>query len=285
LGSSGSYWGAGASTAEYDLNGGILLVSSIYNLNGVNDSGYLLPPNGSAVFRFNGGVLRGTQFDSIDPDVIKDGTTNLMGNLSHAYVGLGGAKIDTAGFTCGMGQGLEHDPALGATADGGLTKLGLGTLSLYKSSTYTGTTKVQGGVLSCPTARALGGGALEIDASATVNLTYAGTRSITGLTIAGVSKPNGVYGSAVSGAANVDAHFAGTGTVTVAPAVPPTPTLPPGSISIATGGVPTFSNVPTTAGYTYWLTYKNSLTDAAWTRIGTATAGGGNKTFTDTVTP
>ena len=141
-----------------------------------------------------------------------------MGNLSHAYVGLGGAKIDTAGFACGMGQGLEHDPALGATADGGLTKLGLGTLTLYKSSTYTGTTKVQVGALSCPTANALGGGALEIDASATVDLAYAGTRSITGLKIAGVSKPDGVYGSAASGAANVDAHFTGTGTVTVAPA-------------------------------------------------------------------
>ena len=49
--------------------------------------------------------------------------------------------------------------------------------------------------------------------------------------------------------------------------------------------MPTFTDVPTTAGYTYWLTYKNSLTDATWTRIGTGTAGGGNKTFTDTVTP
>ena len=73
--------------------------------------------------------------------------------------------------------------------------------------------------------------------------------------------------------------------MTVHPPLPPTPTLPPGSFSIATGGVPTFTDVPTTAGYTYWLTYKNSLTDATWTRIGTGTAGGGNKTFTDTVTP
>ena len=285
LGDDASYFGGtGPSHAEYDLNGGILLVASIYNVNNAWDAPPA-PPNGSAVFRFNGGILQATQGDSTDAGAIKEGCTNLMGNLSHAYVGLGAAQIDTAGFTCGMGQGLEHDPALGGTADGGLTKLGLGTLTLYKSSTYTGTTKVQGGVLSCPTANALGGGALEIDASTTVNLTYTGTRSITGLQIAGVSKPNGVYGSAASGAANVDAHFTGTGTVTVAPAVPPTPTLPPGGFSIAPGGMPTFSNVPTTAGYTYWLAYKNSLTDATWTRIGTGTAGGGNKTFTDTVTP
>jgi autotransporter-associated beta strand protein len=68
-------------------------------------------------------------------------------------------------------------------------------------------------------------------------------------------------------------------------AAPPTPTLPPGSFSIAPGWVPTFTNVPTTAGYTYWLTYKNNLADATWTRIGAGTAGGGNKTFADTVTP
>lgn len=288
LGGKPDYWGGtGPSTAEYHLNGGILLVPSIYNVNGAWDT-LPSPPNGSAVFRFNGGILRATQSDPSDPisdaGAIKEGCTNLMGNLSHAYVGLGGAKIDTAGFTCGMGQGLEHDPALGGT-DGGLTKLGPGTLTLYKSSTYTGTTKVQVGALSCPTANALGGGALEIDASATVNLAYTGTRSIAGLKIAGVSKPNGVYGSAASGAANVDAHFTGTGTVTVATVVPPPPTLPPGSLNLGSDGVPTFTDVPTTAGYTYWLAYKNNLTDATWTRIGAGTTGGGNRTFTDTVTP
>jgi len=79
--------------------------------------------------------------------------------------------------------------------------------------------------------------------------------------------------------------FTGTGTVTVQPPTPPTPTLPPGSFSIATDGAPTFTDVPTTAGYTYWLTYKNHLTDATWIRIGAGTAGGGNKTFIDTVIP
>jgi hypothetical protein len=68
-------------------------------------------------------------------------------------------------------------------------------------------------------------------------------------------------------------------------ATPPPPILPPGSFTYVAGGVPTFTNVPTTAGYTYWLTYNDSLTSAIWTRIGTGTAGGGNKTFTDTVTP
>ena len=253
LGSSGTYWGAGASTAEYHLNGGILLVSSIYNLNGVNDLGYLLPPDGSAVFRFNGGVLRGTQSDSIDPNVIKDGTTNLMGNLSHAYVGLGGARIDVTTNSCGINQALEHDPALGATPDGGLHAMstgGPGTLALYQLSTFTGP--------------------LAIDANVEVNLAYTADERVASVSIGGVDQGKGTFGV---GHLNPGGVFTGTGTVTVL-APPPTPVLPPSSFSIQ-GGMPTFKDIPTVAGYTYYLVWKNALTDASWTPItpGTVSTG------------
>jgi hypothetical protein len=269
LGGKPDYWGGtGASTAEYDLNGGILLVPSIYNMNGAWDTP-VAPPNGSAVFRFNGGILRATQSDLSDPildaGAIKEGCTNLMGNLSHAYVGLGGAKIDVATNSCGINQALEHDPDLGATPDGGLHAMstgGPGTLALYKLSTFTGP--------------------LAIDTGVTVNLGYAGDQRVASVSIGGVAQGAGTFGV---GHLNPGGVFTGTGTVTVVPVTPPVPVLPASNFSIATGGVPTFSNVPTTAGYTYWLTYKNNLTDATWSRIEAGTAGGGNKTFTDTVTP
>jgi hypothetical protein len=215
------------------------------------------------VFRFNGGILRATQGDSTDPGAIKEACTNLMGNLSHAYVGLGGAKIDVASYNCGMNQALEHDPALGSAADGGLHAMstgGPGTLALYKLSTFTGP--------------------LAIDANVKVTLGYTGDQRVASVSIGGVDQGAGTFGV---GHLNPGGVFTGTGTVTVQPPTPPTPTLPAGSFRIA-AGVPTFTDVPTTAGYTYWLTYKNRLTDAAWTRIGAGTAGGGNKTFTDTVT-
>ncbi|MBE7499557.1 MAG: immunoglobulin domain-containing protein [Verrucomicrobiales bacterium] len=263
LGGKPDYWGGtGASTAEYVLNGGILLVASIYNMNGAWDTPPA-PPNGSAVFRFNGGILRATQADATDPGAIKEACTNLIGNLSHAYVGLGGAKIDVATFSCGINQALEHDPALGATPDGGLRAMstgGPGTLALYKLSSFTGP--------------------LAIDTGVTVRLGYAGDQQVAGVSIGGVDQGTGTFGV---GHKNPNGVFAGTGTVTVASAPPPPPTLPASSFSIA-GGVPTFTDVPTTVGYTYWLTYKNRLTDAAWIRIGAGTAGGGNKTFTDNVT-
>jgi hypothetical protein len=70
--------------------------------------------------------------------------------------------------------------------------------------------------------------------------------------------------------------------VTVSPAAPPTPVLPPGSFSIATGGVPTFTGIATVSGYTYYLVWKNNWTDASWTPIMPGTVSTGSPiTLTD----
>lgn len=265
LGDDASYFGGtGPSYAEYQLNGGVLLVASIYNVNSAWDYPPA-PPNGSAVFRFNGGILQATQGDSTDEGAIKEGCTNLMGNLSHAHVGLGGAKIDVASYSCGINQALEHDPALGDTPDGGLRVMstgGPGTLALYKLGNFTGP--------------------LVIDANVKVHLGYTGDQLVASVSIGGVDQGVGTFGA---GHVNPGGVFTGPGTVTVQPAQPPTPVLPPSSFRIAAGGVPTFADVPTTAGHTYWLTYKNDLSNPVWIRIGAGTPGGGNKTFIDTVTP
>jgi autotransporter-associated beta strand protein len=61
----------------------------------------------------------------------------------------GGAKIDDSGFTINAISGpLIHDPALGSTLDGGLTKLGNGKLTLAANNTYTGPTYINAGILS-----------------------------------------------------------------------------------------------------------------------------------------
>jgi hypothetical protein len=61
----------------------------------------------------------------------------------------------------------------------------------------------------------LGFGALSISNGAVVNLNYGGTRTISALKLGGTNMPLGVYGSPSSPATNKDAHFSGTGTVTV----------------------------------------------------------------------
>jgi autotransporter-associated beta strand protein len=60
----------------------------------------------------------------------------------------GGAIIDDGGNAITIGEALQHDPALGGTADGGLTKLDIGTLTLTSTNSYTGNTIINSGKLA-----------------------------------------------------------------------------------------------------------------------------------------
>jgi autotransporter-associated beta strand protein len=60
----------------------------------------------------------------------------------------GGAFLDDGGFAITIAAPLLHDPALGSTVDGGLTKLGAGTLTLTASNSFTGDTLVTAGTLA-----------------------------------------------------------------------------------------------------------------------------------------
>jgi autotransporter-associated beta strand protein len=87
-------------------------------------------------FNFNGGTLRSNT-----------NATNFFNGLTTANVRAGGAVIDTNGNAITIGQALQHEAALGATADGGLRKLGSGTLTLTGVNSYSGTTSVTAGAL------------------------------------------------------------------------------------------------------------------------------------------
>jgi autotransporter-associated beta strand protein len=95
------------------------------------------------VIDFNGGVLRaGTNNPAFLPQF----------NFTTNAVQAGGAIIDDGGFAIAINGPLIHDPALGTTLDGGLTKLGNGTLTLGSfvanvQQTYTGPTMINAGTL------------------------------------------------------------------------------------------------------------------------------------------
>jgi autotransporter-associated beta strand protein len=113
----------------FNLNGGILTIGQVITNNDA----------GTATFNFNGGTLRAA------------GTTaaflELGGANQRAIVSNGGAVIDSNGFDVTISQALEHN-ALANPTDGGLTKTGLGNLTLTSAAnTYTGATTVLNGTL------------------------------------------------------------------------------------------------------------------------------------------
>ena len=120
-----------ASNNTFNLNGGMLTIRQVTSSTNI----------GTRTFNFNGGTLKAT------------GDTAAFFNLgtgtARANVRNGGAVINTNGFTVTLGQALLHSDIGGDNAiDGGLTKQGVGTLTLAGTSSYTGATTVSAGALN-----------------------------------------------------------------------------------------------------------------------------------------
>ena len=144
------------SSGTYSLNGGTLNVGEV--------SG----DSGTSTFHFNGGTLQAGASDAPnDPNY----PTTFFSGLSTADVQAGGAIINTNGFNVTVAQNLLHDTSSGAPAtDGGLTKLGVGTLTLTGANTYTGPTAINAGTLLAANASgsATGTGAVSVNSGGTL---------------------------------------------------------------------------------------------------------------------
>ncbi|MDR3456935.1 MAG: autotransporter-associated beta strand repeat-containing protein [Verrucomicrobiae bacterium] len=124
--------GNGATAVNtFNLNGGTLTVSGIISANAA----------GSRTFNFNGGTLKAA---AAATPFINLGTGSAVANIRN-----GGAVIDDGGFTISVDQALVHSTIAGDNAaDGGLTKSGVGTLTLTTANTYNGATLINAGTLS-----------------------------------------------------------------------------------------------------------------------------------------
>lgn len=229
-------------TATFNLDGGILTTPNVFGATGA-----------ASTFNFNGGILRTNLANG-----------SFMQGIQNANVKAGGAIIDSNGLVITIGQSLKHDVGT-VGQDGGLTKVGNGTLNLTGANTYNGATTAQRGVLNLNFAGSgatdsniissssplvgKGGTLTATGADAEVNSqTFAGTNFTTGQTT--VSAVSGTGGTMNVNLGNVSRSIGSAAQF-----------APPASGAISAGG----------------LTNTNGII-GAWAMVGSdwATVSGGN---------
>jgi autotransporter-associated beta strand protein len=244
---SGEVWiGEDSATGTWNMNGGTANLgvvhivqnasaSGVLNLNGgVMTLQVLTTGNGAGVslLNFNGGTLQAAT-----------NNPGFVSGLFQALVGPGGAIIDSQGFSIGIPQELDDN------GGGGLTKNGVGTLTLTAANTYTGPTIVNAGTLIVGTS-ATGGGSYTIADNAgfgTIVQTAGGQLNVASLSMSGsvastLSFDLGNFGNPGAAPLNVVGALTASGNITVniadgVPQVGQFPLIKYGSLS----GAPNFT--------------------------------------------
>jgi autotransporter-associated beta strand protein len=152
-----------SSVGTVNLDGGTLMVTSVTNASANQQTG----GSPSATFNFNGGTLMAKAGAAAG---FFHGSTVAPITPIAAIVKIGGAVIDDGGNAISILEPLQHDSSLGSTADGGLTKLNTGTLTLPTVSTYNGDTLVSAGTLALTGSGSIGnGGTVTVAAGAALD--------------------------------------------------------------------------------------------------------------------
>lgn len=243
---------AGGGTRRTTLNEGILEIADLDNIGG--NTGALV---------FAGGTLR-----------LGSTLTDDISTRSITFLNAGGT-IDTNNVNLTLANSV-------GSGVGGLTKVGLGTLTLGAASTYTGATTVTGGTLAVTANNATGGGgALTVGAGATLSL---GSSSISHVTVtttgaspiiagSGTISSSGGFNFNHTGDTSIDAILAGVGGVLKTQ----TNVLTLNGASTYTGGTEIQNgtiavNILANAGVASSLGAPAAGTDASVIRLGLTTA-------------
>ena len=135
---------AAGRSATLQLDGGKLTLARMGGTGGANGTHSRLLLNGTELYpeRSNSAFISG---------------------MTEALMQAGGLRVNIPGGKFyKTSQSFMHDPALGTTLDGGLTKIGAGDLYLQADSSYTGTNRIEQGKVFIAASNALGTGPVEV---------------------------------------------------------------------------------------------------------------------------
>ncbi|MEO5914382.1 MAG: autotransporter-associated beta strand repeat-containing protein [Luteolibacter sp.] len=167
--------------------------------------------NGSNV-QLSGTAAGGGQIQDDNAVALNSGTFDLNGRseIIGALNGSVGTSVTNTAAATVSTFGVGGVPATtntgsfaGVISDGAgkvaLTKSGLGTQTIAGAQTYTGDTRVNGGILSLDTAFFANTADVYIATGAVLNLTHSGTDVVNALYFNGVAQANGIYDAGNSG--------------------------------------------------------------------------------------
>lgn len=192
----------------------VLGASGTVNVGGSGSAGTIQVrsiANGKSAFvkatnNFDGGILKVSGAEQSSRPLLG---TNLVNNIL-----AGGLIVDCQTNDARIVTGLINGTG---GADGGLTKLGTGTLSLFQSCTYSGNTTVSAGTLALASSMTLASGAVRVATGAALAINVSNTPisfSSVSITNASLNFNYGVFSgntNAVASITNLDLN----GTVTV----------------------------------------------------------------------
>ncbi len=149
-------------------------------------------------------------------------TTETIGSLDGGNATRGIVSIPNAGSVLITGADGTSSTFSGTISGaGGLQKTGAGTFTMDGVKSYTGTTKVLGGILSTNSASLADTADVYVNNGGFFNLNFSGGDTIKSLFLNGVAQAIGSWGGAGSGAANISALLTGLGTLNVTSAGAP----------------------------------------------------------------
>lgn len=156
----------------------------------------------TATLFFNGGTLTPSA-----------ASTAYLGGLTNAFVKAGGATFDVpSGRNITVSQILRVEPS---SPGGGLTKLGLGLLTLSASNTYNGPTNVNAGTLSISQPFLANTSDVTLSNGGVLALNFNGSDTVDEFYIDGTRQAAGTWGSATSAATNKTSRLTGAGLLSV----------------------------------------------------------------------